>query len=71
MVGLVGVSHIGTVVQVVLMTVLIDVLVVVALISDPVIVYISLREKKVEVLMLSVHECITTCTGVPYLIGVV
>ncbi len=45
MVSLVGVGHIGTVVQVVLMAVFIDVLVIVTLISNQVIVYVSLLNK--------------------------
>lgn len=45
MVSLVGVGHIGTVVQVVLMAVFIDVLVIITLISDQVIVYISLLDR--------------------------
>ena len=45
MVSLVGVGHIWTVVQVVLMAVFIDVLVVITLISNQVIVYVSLLDK--------------------------
>lgn len=45
MVSLIGVGHIGTVVQVVLMAVFINVLVIVTLISNQVIVYVSLLDK--------------------------
>lgn len=50
MVGLVGIGHVGTVVQVVLMAILVNVLVVVALISHQVVVDISLvKERSVNV----------------------
>lgn len=66
-VSLVGVGHVGTVVQVVLMAVFIDVLVIVTLISNQVIVYVSLLDKyrqRLTVLTLSVPtvlECVIIC----------
>lgn len=45
MVSLVGVGNIGAVVKVVLMTIFINVLVIVTLISNPVVVYVSLLDK--------------------------
>lgn len=45
-VSLVGVGHIGTVVLVVLMTIFINVLVIITVISDQVVVYIGLLNRK-------------------------
>lgn len=45
MVSLVGVGHVGTVVQVVLIAVFIDILVIITLISNQVIVYVVLMER--------------------------
>lgn len=57
-VSLVGIGHIGTVVQVVLMAILIDVLVVVTLISHQVIVYVGLtKERSLSMSCTKVCEC--------------
>lgn len=74
MVSLIGIGHIGAIVQVVLMAILIDVLVIVTLISNQVIVYISLLDKYKDVnrfLYLHLLECVIIHSVVQYLVRIV
>lgn len=56
MVSLVGIGHVGTVVQVVLIAIFINVLVIITLISNQVIVYIGLMDRYRQVLKVLTHS---------------